>query len=140
MAFAMTLFAFLLFAAPATATTGHPATVVPTVAAAARCTAHPQVVVEVTAFTPPSRGHASLTVSLRTDDGRTRRLGVVAVYPEKAFAPPEPRQSFGFALPPRTLGRHPRVVVALSSEDGAAAGGRAVISAARIEPAPQERC
>lgn len=124
----------------AVATAQHPVRLEPAIAAAARCSAQPQVVVTLTGFTPPTRGHASLVVSIRTEDGRTQRLGEAGVFPEQAFAAPAPAQHFGFALPPGTLAKRPQVIVELSADDARGTDARATIGAAEIVPAPQEHC
>lgn len=134
--------ALLLAAAPAhsgLATAGRPALLRPVVEAAARCSANPQLVIALTQFTPPQGGHATLVVSLRTADGKTRELGQVGVYPEQAFsaALPDARR-FGFAIPKRALAQSPQVMVAVRTDNGRAA--RAVIGEARISPAPSDRC
>jgi hypothetical protein len=138
------LLALLLAAAPAQsglATTGRPALLHPVVEASARCSANPQLVIALTQFTPPSGGHATLVVSLRTADGRIRELGQVGVYPEQPFSAALPNaQRFGFAIPKRTLAQNPRVMVAVRTDNGRATGARAVIGEARISPAPRERC
>jgi hypothetical protein len=138
------LLALLLAAAPAQpglATTGRPALLRPVVEAAARCSANPQLVIALTQFTPPQGGHATLVVSLRTADGRTRELGQVGVFPETSFsaALPDARR-FGFAVPKSALAGSPRVMVAVKTDTRRAAGARAVIGEARISPAPSERC
>jgi hypothetical protein len=127
-------------AGPAVATARRPAQLVPTIAAAARCSAQPQVVVTLVGFTPPTRGHASLVVLLRTQDGRTERLGEAGVFPEQAFAAPAPAQHFGFALPAGALARRPQVIVEVSADDARGTDARAVIGSAEIVPAPQEHC
>lgn len=124
---------------PAQATTGSPALLHPVVEPAARCSAAPQLVVAVTAFTPPKGGHATLVVSLRTDDGHRTELGQVGVFPEQAFtAKLAEAKRFGFALPKGALARDPQVMVEVRSDGGT--GARATIAEARIGPAPQERC
>jgi hypothetical protein len=136
--------AFLLGAAPAQpglATIGRPALLRPVVEAAARCSANPQLVIALTQFTPPQGGHATLVVSLRTADGRTRELGQVGVFPEAAFSAALPdAQRFGFAIPKAALARSPRVIVAVRTDSSRATGARAVIGEARISPAPGDRC
>lgn len=136
------MLALLLAATPGAAqvaTPGRPAVLSPLVERAARCSANPQLVVAITGFTPPRQGAASLVVSLRTADGRLRRLGEVSIFPLRAFsAPLAQAQRFGFAIPRRAVGQRASVIVALS--DGQAGGASAVVGEARITPAPQERC
>ena len=122
---------------PALATPGRPAVLRPVVEAAARCSADPQLTVALTGFTPPTAGHATIVVSLRTADGRTTELGEVGLFPERAFsAALAGAKRFGFAVPRAALRLEPIVVVAVSS----GAGARAVVGEARIGPAPRERC
>lgn len=136
------LLALLLAGTPGAAQVaapGRPAVLRPLVERAAYCSANPQLVVAVTGFTPPRQGAASLVVSLRTADGRLRRLGEVSIFPQRAFAAPLAQaQRFGFALPRAAVGRPASVIVALG--DGNGGGARVVVGEARITPAPQERC
>ncbi len=134
----------LLMAAPpqpGLATSARPALLRPVIESAARCSANPQLVIAVTQFTPPSGGHASLAVSIRTADGRIRELGHVGIFPAQPFSVALPQaQRFGFAIPRRVLAQSPQVLVAVTADGKSAAGGRAVIGEARISPAPRERC
>lgn len=136
--------ALLLMAAPPeshVATAARPAVLRPVMEAGARCSANPQLVVALTGFTPPRQGHATIVVSLRTDDGRTTELGQVGVFPEQAFsAPLAGARRFGFAVPRSALRLNPTVMVAVTSDGGPAAEARAVVGEARIGLAPQERC
>lgn len=136
--------ASLLLAAPAQpglATIGRPVVLRPVVEASARCSANPQLVIALTHFTPPRGGHATLVVSLRTADGRTRELGQIGVYPEQPFAAALPdAQRFGFAIPKAALAQSPQVMVAVKADSNRATGARAVIGEARISPAPRDRC
>ncbi len=136
--------AVLLAAAPAQpglATIGRPALLRPVVEAAARCSANPRLVIALTRFEPPQGGHATLVVSLRTADGRTRELGQIGIFPEKAFSAALPEaQRFGFAVPKAALARNPRVMVAVKTDSSRATGARAVIGEARISPGSGGRC
>lgn len=136
----MSIVLALIFApSAAVATPQRAASVEPRIEAGARCSSNPQLVVAVTGFTPPRSGHVDLRVSLRTDDGRRRTLGIAGLYPEQAFSVSlGEAQRFGFSIPRAALARHPRVIVELGGDAGA--GARAVIAEARIGPAPGERC
>src|SRR5687767_4336033 len=94
--------ALLLAAAPAEpglATVGRPAVLRPDVETSARCSANPRLVIALTQYTPPAGGTASLLVSLRTADGRTRKLGHVGIYPSQPFSVAlADAQRFGFAI------------------------------------------
>lgn len=139
----VSLLATLLMIAPiqpGLATAGRPALLRPVVEAAARCSDNPQLVVALTGFTAPSGGSASLVVSLRTTDGRTRELGQVGIFPQQSFAVDlSGARRFGFAVPKAALGQGPMVLVTVKS-DGRATGAKAVIGEARISPAPRDRC
>lgn len=140
----LSFLALMLMAAPTPpglATIGRPALLRPVVETAARCSANPQLVIALTQFTPPSGGTASLVVSLRTADGRTRELGHVGIFPAQSFSTGLPgAQRFGFAVPRAALRRSPQVLVAVKTDNGRATGARAVIGEARISPAPRDRC
>lgn len=135
------LSALLMAAVPApagAATAGRPALLKPVVEAAARCSAEPRLVIAVTQFTPPRGGHATLAVSLRTADGRTRALGHVGIFPERPFSVAlKDAQRFGFAVPRAALGQRPTVVVEMGGEGN---GARALIGEARISPGPRSGC
>lgn len=138
------LSALLLVTAPAQpglATAGRPAELRPVVESAARCSANPQLVIALTQFTPPRGGNASLAVSLRTADGRTRELGNVGVFPAQAFSVAlADAHRFGFAVPKAALRQSPIVLVAVKTDGVKATGARAVIGEARISAAPRDRC
>jgi|GEM_PF-4434775 len=138
------LLALLLIAAPGeshVATHGRPAVLPAVVEPGGRCSANPQLVVALTGFTPPRQGHATIVVSLRTNDGRTTELGQVAVFPERAFsAALADARRFGFAVSRAALRLNPMVMVAVTGDGGPAAGARAIVGEARIGLAPQERC
>lgn len=121
------------------ATAGRPAILRPVVETAARCSANPRLVIALTQFAPPPGGHVTLVVSLRTADGRTRKLGHAGVFPEQPFSVDlAEAHRFGFAFPRAALGQGPTVLVEVKTDDGKAAGARAVIGEARISPAPRD--